>query len=1019
MSDALTQAGAVPPKQSNFAPLHTDEIFTGLWTNRNPLRDAATPYLYRKFYAASRYDAMIAGQNVEVSPRLTAMRRPGTSKFNTQSFSEAINTFYPFRIFDPVTGIETIIIIGDTPTGVYDVTPPSTKTLLFTKAAGAGQTSFQSVGNTLYMGDGVDLKKYVWSPAWQALHAFSLGSTIIDSNGNLQAATSSLVNNIFNVAVTNNVLTIQTSTNFSIGSLLGLLGLQINFLNLATATFLNGQSVIILTAVNGVSHATITAAFTHANYGPAADSGQIWSNFSKQGGSGASVPTWGTNPGDITFDVGLQWTNKGPALQNWGIVEPLSPPSVANTPSTNLGTGWAASTYFWPSQTIIDSNGNIQKLTTPGTTNAGVPVWNVALNGTTADGTAVWTNQGTATRATNTAYALGQFISVTYTVTKTVKRHDPETGQNYYDTITLGPYTSNFIVATAGTTSTTATGLLAWPNGNGSQITDGTVVWKNIGTTIVRTAPANSNTNISNSTIVTNVQQIVDSNGNFQNVIGGGLTGVAHPTWSTTLGAVTTDGSAPAIVNWQEAGPATAAGTGAWGYAYAWKNSVTGHVSTASPMSTPIVLAASSYIAVSGNGSPDPQVDTIEVYRTVQGTNAGTTGGTLFFLADIPAPTGGGMWTFSDTTPDPPNPGSTLNNLILADVTGTNAPPEAGLIGLTYHLNRIWGIVNEFAFYGQAPNASIGVAAESFPGINFFQMPDNLTKLWPNTLGLMFYAVKGLFLSPGTTAAGLPLQPVAFNDDLGLGSVNCFTVNGSTPIIFSFDKQAVSMDPSAGFSRVGFPIEDLLQSFSSTASYITWNTKGPDQALYLANGAGTCYRMMLTPAPESGGYTWSPAGIIAGTKCVQSIESSPGVTDLLFGPDAGGGFILKRDISVSQDNGVSYPADFTVGSLVLAPSGKCAEVEWVTTEALAIGSRVTVSLLPDEVSGVFSPLSENVNDPPYLGAPTSLYSDRWYLSSFSKPGWMKHLQIKFAWPTENAANELLTYTIYGTIHDEM
>ena len=41
MANLLQQAGA-SSEPTSFAPLHTNRIFTGLWTNRNLLLDAAT-----------------------------------------------------------------------------------------------------------------------------------------------------------------------------------------------------------------------------------------------------------------------------------------------------------------------------------------------------------------------------------------------------------------------------------------------------------------------------------------------------------------------------------------------------------------------------------------------------------------------------------------------------------------------------------------------------------------------------------------------------------------------------------------------------------------------------------------------------------------------------------------------------------------------------------------------------------------------------------------------------------------
>lgn len=60
-------------------------------------------------------------------------------------------------------------------------------------------------------------------------------------------------------------------------------------------------------------------------------------------------------------------------------------------------TAWKAATAFALGTLIIDSNGNIQQVTTAGTSGGTQPAWNVtAITGTTADGggTLVWTNRG-------------------------------------------------------------------------------------------------------------------------------------------------------------------------------------------------------------------------------------------------------------------------------------------------------------------------------------------------------------------------------------------------------------------------------------------------------------------------------------------------------------------------------------------------------------------------------------------------------------------------------------------------
>ena len=69
---------------------------------------------------------------------------------------------------------------------------------------------------------------------------------------------------------------------------------------------------------------------------------------------------------------------------------------------TALGTAfptppaWAASTVYALGTLIKDTNSNIQRVTTAGTSGGAQPVWNVNPGGTTADNTVTWTNSGLA-----------------------------------------------------------------------------------------------------------------------------------------------------------------------------------------------------------------------------------------------------------------------------------------------------------------------------------------------------------------------------------------------------------------------------------------------------------------------------------------------------------------------------------------------------------------------------------------------------------------------------------------------
>jgi len=67
---------------------------------------------------------------------------------------------------------------------------------------------------------------------------------------------------------------------------------------------------------------------------------------------------------------------------------------------------WSADANLPANYLIIDSNGNSQQITTPGTTGAtSQPAWNNTTGGTTADNTAVWTNLGPVGGSPNQSYS--------------------------------------------------------------------------------------------------------------------------------------------------------------------------------------------------------------------------------------------------------------------------------------------------------------------------------------------------------------------------------------------------------------------------------------------------------------------------------------------------------------------------------------------------------------------------------------------------------------------------------------
>lgn len=207
----LQEAGSRPAKQLRYAPIFTNRFFTGLWTQRNPLRDPSDRYSER--YFGGRPEALLDGANIELTNRLTLARRPGVSKFSTATLAEPPDYFYSFNQFLP-DGSTNILLMADTASHVYNFST-SAATSIFSKSANAGQTSFQEVGSFLYFGDGVETKKWdnttIWNwgiaapttqpsvtitesgsagVSWVANTVFSTMGLMVDSNGNLWQLTS-------------------------------------------------------------------------------------------------------------------------------------------------------------------------------------------------------------------------------------------------------------------------------------------------------------------------------------------------------------------------------------------------------------------------------------------------------------------------------------------------------------------------------------------------------------------------------------------------------------------------------------------------------------------------------------------------------------------------------------------------------------------------------------------------------------------------------------------------------------
>jgi hypothetical protein len=158
---------------------------------------------------------------------------------------------------------------------------------------------------------------------------------------------------------------------------------------------------------------------------------------------------------------------------------------------------------------------------------------------------------------------------------------------------------------------------------------------------------------------------------------------------------------------------------------------------------------------------------------------------------------------------------------------------------------------------------------------------------------------------------------------------------------------------------------------------------------------------------------------------VQAVETSPGVTQLLIGP-ASSGPILFRDSTVRQDwsSGAyhSYPSYDVKGNIVLCESGEVAEIAHIGVKSLAVGARPKVALLLGEIAATaqvpFDWLEITSCDPPDLPPAQTLYSDRYTALQNGVCPKCDSFQLAIDYGTQNAADELLKFSIYGAKHAE-
>jgi hypothetical protein len=733
---------------------------------------------------------------------------------------------------------------------------------------------------------------------------------------------------------------------------------------------------------------TLTQEFVHVLVDTATD---VWdaTNGAKTSiwHKGTTQPTFFLGVGNILyFTNGVenkQWDYTTNTVSDWGIVAPTTAPSVSLPIFTAYG-AWLPSTVF--SRTtqqakvvILDPNGNIQVVTLFGTTGTASTIsWNTTVLGGTTDGGVSWQNRGSPGWAPNTARSGWDIIYRTST-----------DGQNYF-----------YFAVNNGTTGATPP---VWLPGINSISQDNDIQWKNIGRLLQRA-------DIGDDTPINGTDTIEDNSGNIQACIQAGKTGASAPNFSSIQSAQTSDptGNAEGAAIWQNIGALAPVQ-----YGYAYMNTNTDDISNMSPASAAIATNDGHAVSVEGVGSADPQVNSIVIYRTLHG------GSTFMYLTQIANPGGGQPWAYTDTVLD-----ANLNLTWQALVNGEGTPLPAGATCLEYHLGRIFAAVGNVVYASSGPDAAAGGSSGNAGFDTTFTCQSKITRFWVTSLGLAVFTVRDSYMIVGDGVT-VQLYMIRWIANVPLLSYDNFSEFLTTAYLLTGKKMVVALDPSAGIVEISQPIADLVNTYDPAHSYTTFHSQeSGETALYIADGSVGWYRFAPTSAPESGS-NWSPQAQLAqGTSAVQSVEVNPGVYNLLIGPPAGGGPILKRDLTVNTDGGVAYPVKTRFGSVVVAQPGELAGLAWMTIEAAMAGTAPALSVMLSEVNVVpnyadFESVPRTRQDPPNLPPSQSLYSNRHSFLQNQNPTWCRHFQFEIDWPAEDAANELLTFTIFGQMWQEM
>lgn len=537
-----------------------------------------------------------------------------------------------------------------------------------------------------------------------------------------------------------------------------------------------------------------------------------------------------------------------------------------------------------------------------------------------------------------------------------------------------------------------------------SLTTDGTMKWQNLGAPF-KWAPG--------IVVVTPPNCVVDSNGNLQIAGPGGTAGGTEPIWNAAIGGTTADGT----ITWTNFGYGSPVVFAGFVYVYVYSTQAptvtTGyyHCSTASPAATTTgtVFATSYSQVVKGAFSTNADVTSVDIYRTKDG------GSLLSYAGSVANNIAGGIWSFTDAVIDNnlltqtavPLAGFHRND-VMPGMTGSIAPSTDKAGYLEYWNGRMWTIAGGKVYFSAGPDCQNGDPNASWPPANVFTFPGQPLAITPTSAGLLVWLNNAIKIIAGGPAT-LSFFAVDVLQSMGISSPNCVDKDGDIIRIITTQGQQFTLTVSDRMEDGNFVADILGANFAPAASYITTHRNGLDSGVFLSDGSATVMRHGLNIG------AWSPQyKPVGGIKALRSIETSTGKYTLCAGRASAAGFILGRDLTTVQDDGVNYSNCFaTVGNITLSePLQPLTNVDWICGYFAAVGSTPTVDILPNEISGTSGIGFLNLTDPvDELGAApsTTLMAKRWSTTNTTQKKTSTlyhHLQVRISFPQENFANTI-------------